>query len=87
MITKCTRPFNMDYWERGYLTGYLTHGNIKREARGKSIHKNNSKRKVRNMEERNVGRKGKSPEQGITSAKALTVELPEGCEYPYHRLD
>ena len=42
---------------------------------------------VRNMEERNVGTKGKSPKQGLTSAEDLTIDLPEGREYPYHRLD
>ena len=39
------------------------------------------------MKERNVGTKGKSPKQGITSAKDLTIELAEGRESPYHRLD
>ena len=31
--------------------------------------------------------KGKSPKQGITRAKDLTIELPEGRDYPYHILD
>ena len=35
-------------------TEYLVHGNSKGEARGRSRHKNNSKRVVTNMEERNV---------------------------------
>ena len=40
------------------------------------------------MEERNVGTKGKSPKQDLTSAKDLTIEFLEGREiYPYHRLD
>ena len=39
------------------------------------------------MEERNVGTKGKSPKQGLTNAKDLPKELPEGRESPYHRLD
>ena len=39
---------------------------------------NNSKRVVRIWEENNVGTRGKSPEQGLTSAKDLTIELPEG---------
>ena len=61
----------MDYRKRGshargeYPTGYLAHENSKEEA-----DKNNSKRVVRNMEDRNVGTKGESPKQG------LTVELP-----------
>ena len=39
------------------------------------------------MEERNVGTKGKSPKQGLTNVKDLPMELPEGREFPYHRLD
>ena len=42
---------------------------------------------VRNMEERNVGTKGKCPKQGIASAKDLIIELVEGRESPYHRSD
>ena len=43
------------------------------------------KRVVRNIEERNVGTKGKNPKQGLTSAKDLTIELSEGRASPYHR--
>ena len=40
------------------------------------------------MEGRNAGTiRGESPEQGLTSAKDLPIELPEGRESPYHRLD
>ena len=39
------------------------------------------------MEERIVGTKGKIPKQGLTSAKDLTIELHEGRESSYHRLD
>ena len=39
------------------------------------------------MEDRNVGTKRKRPKQDQTSAKDLTIELPEGREPPYHRLD
>ena len=42
--------------------------------------KNNSKKVVRNLEERNVGMKGKSPKQDLTSAKDLTIEHLEGLE-------
>ena len=45
------------------------------------------KRVVRNLEKRNVGTKGKCPKQGLTSAKNITMELPEGRESHYHRLD
>ena len=46
-------------------TVYLAHGNSKGEARARNRHK----RVVRNMEERKVGTKGKSPKQGLTSAE------------------
>ena len=40
------------------------------------------------MEGMNVGTiGGESPKQDLTSAKNLTVELPEERESPYHRLD
>ena len=40
------------------------------------------------MEGRNVGTiKGKSSKQGLTNAKDVTIELPEGRGSPYHRLD
>ena len=42
---------------------HLTNGNSKGEVRGSSRHRNNSKRVVRNLEERNVGTKGKSLKQ------------------------
>ena len=31
--------------------------------------------------------KGKSPKQGLTSAKDLSIELPEERESPYYKLD
>ena len=31
--------------------------------------------------------KGESPKQDLTSAKDLTIELSEGGESPYYRLD
>ena len=58
---------------------YLAHGKSKGEARGRNSHRNNA-RVVRNLEERNVGTKGKSPEQDLTSAKDLTIELLEKQE-------
>ena len=79
----------MDYRERGSHARSvypLAHGNSEGEARGRSRHKNNV-RVVRNLEERNVGTKRKRPKQGQTSGKDLTIELPEGRESPYHRLD
>ena len=40
------------------------------------------------MEGKNVGTIGeKSPRQGLISAKDLPMELLEGLESPYHRLD
>ena len=53
-------------------TGYLAHGNNKGKIKG-SRHQDNSKR-VRNRDERNVGTKGKSPKQGLTSAKVSTLK-------------
>ena len=61
------------------------HGNSKGEGRGRNKHKNNAT-VVENQEEMNVGTKGKSPKQGLTRVKDLTIELPEGRESPYHRL-
>ena len=61
---------------------YLAHGNSKGEARGRNGHRINAT-VVRNLEERNVGTKEKSPKQSLASAKDLTIELPEG----HHRLD
>ena len=70
-------PFRMDCRKRGshdqsvYPTQdtSLTHGNSKGKARGRSKHKSNSKRVVRNPEEKNVGTKIKNPKQGLTSAE------------------
>ena len=66
-------------------TVYLAHGNSKSEARGRNKHKNNAI--VRNLEERNVGMRGKILKQGLTSAKDLPMELSERLESPDHRLD
>ena len=41
----------------------------------------------KNLEERNLGTKGKRPKQNLTSAKDLTIELSEGRESSDHRLD
>ena len=58
---------------------------VKQERRNR--HKSNSRRVVKNLEERKVGMKGKSPKQSLTCAKDLNIELSEGRESPYHRLD
>ena len=39
------------------------------------------------MEEKNVVTKGKSHKQDLTNAEKIHMELPEGRESPYHRLD
>ena len=41
------------------------------------------------MEGRHVGTigEGESPKQSLVSAKDLLIELQEGCESPYHRLN
>ena len=59
----------------------------KGEARGRRRHNNNNKRVVRNMEERNVGTKGKGLKQDLTFAEDLTIELPEGRRSAYYRTD
>ena len=56
-------------------TGYLAHENNKSDIKGRSRHKNNSKRVVRILEKRNVGTKEKSSKQDLTSAEDLTIEL------------
>ena len=63
-------------------TVYLAHRNSKGDTRGNRF-KNNEK-VVRNLKEINVATMGKSPKQGLTSAKDVPMELPES---PYHRLD
>ena len=62
-----------------FHTGFFVHGNSKGETRERCRYPNNSKRVIRNLEERNVGTKGKSPND-VTSAEVLTMELPEGRE-------
>ena len=65
-------------------TGYLAHENSKGEIRGKSRYENNSKRVLRNMEERNEGAKReKCLKQNLTSAKDLTIMLLDGGDSPY----
>ena len=58
--------------------GYLEPRNSKGKTRGRNRHMNHSKI-VKNMKEREQ-LKGESPIQGLTSAKDLTIELPEGHE-------
>ena len=58
------RPFSMDYRERGYHARgvYPTQGTSRSKggARGRSRHKSNGKRVVRNVEENNLARRGKA---------------------------
>ena len=42
------------------------------------VHENSSKKSGRNLEEKNVGTKGRSPEQDLTSTEDLTIGLSEG---------
>ena len=63
--------------------GYIANKDSKGEVRGRSRHKNNSKRVVINLEEINVGAiRRKNPKQGLTSGKDLTIELSEERESP-----
>ena len=68
----------MDYWERGFhargayptlYTSRMRTVRVKQEI-------------VRNIEERNVGTKGKSSKQDLANAKNLTIELPEEPNLP-----
>ena len=80
----------MDYRECGsHARGvYPTEDTSRKgKARERSRHKNNSKRVVKNMDERKVVTKGKSLKQDLTSAADLTIELPEGLDSPFHRLN
>ena len=83
----------MDYRERGshargvYLTQYTLRmgtARVKQEQETDTIIIY-SNRVVWNMERRNIDTKGKSPKQGLTSAKDLHMELPEGIYYIYMR--
>ena len=58
-------------------TGYFAHGNNKGRTRGRTRYQNNSTRVVRNIEEKDVGTKGKSPKQDLTSAEDLAL-APRG---------
>ena len=78
----------MDYRELGFHARgvYLTQdascmgtATLKQEEKADN---SNSKRVVRNLEQRNAGTKGKSPKQSLISAKDLTIELSEGLNYP-----
>ena len=57
-------------------TRYLAHGNSEGEARGRSGHMNNSKRKVRNTDERNVGT-GEVQSEIYISLRGGGVLLPQ----------
>ena len=52
--------------------------------RGRSRHKNNGKRVVRNVEGRNMSNiRGKSPKQSLASAEDITMILTHGGDSPY----
>ena len=57
-------------------TGYLAHRNGKSETRGRSRYEYDNRRLERNLEEKNLGKKGKRPTQVPINAKVLTVMLP-----------
>ena len=56
-----------------------------RTARGRRHNNNNSKTVVKKLKE-NVGTKGRSPKQGISSSDDLAIELPEGRDSPLPQL-
>ena len=90
---KYKRTSSMNCRERGshargvYPTQYTSRMGTARVKQEVGADKRNNNRGVRNLGERNVGTKGKSPKQGQISAKDLPIELPLRCETPYHRLD
>ena len=59
--------------------GYLTHRNSKggTDTRERCRHPNHSKR-VKILEERNMGTKGINHTQGQTNTKDIIIEYPEG---------
>ena len=92
-IPKYKRLCSLSYRERrsharGVNThkGYLVHENSKSQIRGRSGHKNNSKRVVKNIEGRDVGTlRGKSFDQTKTSAKDLAITPSNGRDFRYHK--
>ena len=76
----------MDYRERGsHARGvYLTQDTSRMgTARVKQEQEADTRIIVWKMEERKVDTKGNSPKQDLTSAKDLTIELPEGRDSPH----
>ena len=78
----------MNYRERGsnargvHPTQYTSRMETARVKQEEETDTNNAI--VGNLEERNVGAKGISLKQYLTSTKDLTIELSES---PYHRVD
>ena len=85
VLTQRLHKIQKDKNIRDHSAWTIGNGDLIQEAciQHRNRHKNNA-RVVRNLEERNVGTKGKSPKQGLTSANDLTIELPEERESPYH---
>ena len=83
----------MDYRERGsHAQGVnpTQHTSLMRKVRVKQ----EEERDTRIMQEsskkfvgKERGHEGESPKQDITSANNITIELPNGRESSYHRLD
>ena len=71
----------MDYRKRGsharsvYPTHYTSR--LETERKKQEERANTIIMQERNLEDRNVGKKGKSLKQDLSSAKDLTIELPE----------
>ena len=73
-----TNQIRGDYFGTRLYSGLKYKGQLMGTARMKQeeeANKNNSQIVVRNMEKRNVGRKGKSSKQGLTKAKDLHMKL------------
>ena len=67
----------MDYRERGYHARGVYHTQYTSLIATETVkQESNSKRVVRNMKKKSASTKKKSPKQGLTRAKDLTIELP-----------
>ena len=78
----------MDYLERGtHAQGVYPTQETSRMGTARVKHEEETNTRimqesVRNLEERNVGTKGKNLEQGLTSAEDLTTEPPRRTRVP-----
>ena len=77
----------MDFKERGSHAGVYPTQDASCMGRVSVLQKEEKDARVIKYRGKKRGTKEKSPKQDLTSAKDLTIELNEGRESPYHRLD